>query len=107
LGSLVALVAAPLAAAATPWAERAQLLRAMAALQPGVAAAAAAAATGAAAAAAAAAAGSGAAAASGVPGGVWLPTRAAADAVAALTAAAAHEAHPATKAYALASLGGW
>jgi hypothetical protein len=106
LGSLVALVAAPLAAAATPWAERAQLLRAMAALQPGVAAAAAAAATGAAAAAAAAA-GSGAAAASGVPGGVWLPTRAAADAVAALTAAAAHEAHPATKAYALASLGGW
>jgi hypothetical protein len=90
LGSLVALVAAPLAAAATPWAERAQLLRAMAALQPGVAAAAAAA-----------------AAASGVPGGVWLPTRAAADAVAALTAAAAHEAHPATKAYALASLGGW
>jgi hypothetical protein len=78
LKSLVVAIAELLGAATTPWAERRQLLRALAVVLPGITA-----------------------------NATEVPQACAAPAVAALVAAGSVESHPPTKAYTLASLGSW
>ena len=95
LNSLVTAIAEPVGAATTPWAERRQLLRALAVILPGISAA------------AAAAGDAGSSQGAKAAGGDTVSLKCAAPAVAALVAAASVETHPSTKAYTLASLGSW